>query len=188
MKRVLVGFVIWTIAFYVGVGTANIFNRIMIRYLLVEGSKALNEAEETEVGRDLMSQSDLDLPRLDDTSSFKRHQFRLTYRACGFGYTQGYEDEDGQELREGVASAADNPYYGWGYRQRLQDARIRDFVANYPYRGRVGERYILENKPNDLGEGSVTILFYDGGDTYRFIDAPTLDLALEFEQYLRSSQ
>jgi len=186
MKRVLGGLVVWTIAFAIGFGVANVVNRLMISYLLSEGVKALNEAQKTEISSNATDENNWDQDDIGFTPESKKHKFLPTYRACKPGYIQGYVTEDGQQLREGVALAADGPF-GQGLRDRIRYARTRVFVANYrDYRGRVGERFILLNEPIDHGKETVTILFYDGGDYYRFIDAPTRDLALEFEQYLIS--
>jgi len=109
-------------------------------------------------------------------------------RGCGNGYAQSYTTDDGQFVDEGVAAG----YYPKEIRRDLRKW-VRDakqVIERVPkFRNsleEVGERIIIVNKPNKEGKESVSILFYDGGDSCRFIDAPTLDLALEFEQYLIS--
>ena len=47
--------------------------------------------------------------------------------------------------------------------------------------GKVCERVVIVNKPDEGGRASVSILFYDSGDHYWLIDMPNLDLALEFD-------
>ncbi len=54
------------------------------------------------------------------------------------------------------------------------------------HRGEIVERFVIINEANEDGTEWVSILFYDSDESYRFIDAPTLDLALEFEKYLIS--
>jgi len=109
-------------------------------------------------------------------------------RGCGNGYTQSYTTDDGQFVDEGIAAG----YYPKQIRRNLlkwiRDSRqvIERIPKFRNHRGEVGERIVISNKPNKVGKESVSILFYDGGDSYRFIDAPTLDLALEFEKYLIS--
>lgn len=73
------------------------------------------------------------------------------------------------------------------FRKLIRDAKqVVERVRNYRnYRGYLGERVILINR-SESGEESVFVLWYDGGDSYSFIGAPTLDLALEFEQHLIS--
>jgi hypothetical protein len=115
-------------------------------------------------------------------------RFSPTTRGCGMGYTQGYQTDDGKPLAEGGS---------WSPTRRVTERKFRKWVRNSKqiieripnyrdHRGRVGERVILINKPDDSGQDSISILFYDGSDSYHFIDAPSVDLALEFEQYLIS--
>lgn len=136
-----------------------------------------------------MSSINIDSLAVEETKSelreSKKHRFLTTYRACKPGYIQGYETDEGDRLSEGTAPAADIGF-GLGYHQLIREARTPHvFVSKYrDHTGRIGERHILKNEPNEQGEESVTILFYDGGDYYRFINAPTMELALEFEQYL----
>jgi hypothetical protein len=95
------------------------------------------------------------------TPATKKHQFNATFRACKPGYVQGYETDDGQQLREGSRPVADSTF-GTGYDQRIHAAKqtlayFKPYVDAY---GKVGERYILENDSLET-ERSVTILFYD---------------------------
>ena len=115
-------------------------------------------------------------------------RFSAYGRGCGNGYVQSYETDDGQFVDEGVAAGFYTKEARRKVRKRVQDAKqvIERIPKFRNSRGEVGERIIIVNKPNKEGKESVSILFYDGGDSYRFIDAPTLDLALEFEQYLIS--
>lgn len=109
-------------------------------------------------------------------------------RGCGNGYVQGYETDDGQFVSEGVVVEYSRKMIRRELRKWVRDSgQIIERVTKFrDHRGEVGERTVILNK--DVGEGkeSVSIVFYDGGDSYRFIDAPTLDLALEFERYLIS--
>lgn len=117
-------------------------------------------------------------------SEFRR--FTPTYRRVCPAYAQGFKAPDGERVSEGV-SPVDNPF-GQGYRQRILEGSTLVYVREYHgHRGVLGERYILQNPPNEQGETSVSILFYSGRDHYRFINAPTKDLALEFEQFLIST-
>jgi hypothetical protein len=114
-------------------------------------------------------------------------RFMPAARGCGNGYVQAYATDDGQFVSEGVTGD-----YPKNIRRKLRKG-VRDsrqVIERVPkfrnHRGEVGERIVLVDKPVGKGKESVSIVFYDGGDYYRFIKAPTLDLALEFEQYLIS--
>jgi len=104
------------------------------------------------------------------------------------GYTQTYYTDDGQPLSEGVSWNPSPSVIKERFQHWISDAKqVVERVPKFRnHRGEVGERIILINRPDELGRGSVSILFYDGGGSYRFIDAPTLDLAFEFEKYLIS--
>jgi hypothetical protein len=113
-------------------------------------------------------------------------RFTPTGRACGGGYAQGYRTNDGEAVVEGVAGGRDSKEIKRELRKWVRDAEqvIERLPKFRDHRGNVGERIVIVNRPGESGEGSVSIFFYGGGDYYRFIDAPSLDLALEFEQYL----
>jgi hypothetical protein len=110
-------------------------------------------------------------------------RFSPTSRGCGQGYSQGYETNDGERLSEGVSWNPSRKTTSREFQKLVRDAeQVVERIPNYSgYHGWVGERVVLINGPE-----SVSILLYDGGSAYRFIDAPTLSTALEFEQYLIS--
>jgi|SRR4051812_8533872 hypothetical protein len=113
-------------------------------------------------------------------------RFMPTGRGCGGGYAQGYRTNDGEAVVEGVAAGSNSTEIKRELRKWVRDAEqvIERLPKFRDHRGNVGERIVIVNKPGDSGKESVSIIFYGGGDYYRFIDAPSLDLALEFEQYL----
>ena len=121
-------------------------------------------------------------------SEMRIPRFTPFARGCGNGYAQSYKTDDGDFVAEGVTAEDSRKEVRRVLREWIRDSR--QIIERSPkfrnHRGEVGERIILLNKPNDEGKESVSIVFYDGGDSYRFIDAPTLDLVLEFEQYLIS--
>lgn len=108
-------------------------------------------------------------------------------RGCGNGYSQSYTTNDGLFVSEGVSA-----YFGSRRKAKIEFAKLKreastiiESVRNYrDHRGDVGERLVIEWISNDSIARGVSIIFYDGGDSYRFVDAPSLDLALEFEQLL----
>jgi len=116
-------------------------------------------------------------------------RFSPTAHGCGNGYVQGYQTDDGQDVDEGVEAGFYPKKARWEFRKWVRDAKqIIERVPKFrDHLGQVGERVVILNKPDEEGKEWVSILFYGGGDSYRFIDAPTLDLALEFEQYLIST-
>lgn len=108
------------------------------------------------------------------------------------GYVQSYDSNHGEKLSEGVLGYESRQAARKAFNDQLHDAtRIieRNDVASVvpstkSYLGAVGERVVLETPPNDVGHTSFAIIWYGGDDAIRVMEAPTLDLALEFEQYL----
>lgn len=98
------------------------------------------------------------------------------------GYVQGYETDDGQKLAEGNLGTDGD------FRRQIRNAKqILERMPNYRnHSGYRGERIVIQNKTDDAGKEPVSILWHGRGDYWTFIDAPTLDLVLEFEQYLIS--
>ena len=113
-------------------------------------------------------------------------RFQPFGRGCGNGYVQTYETNDGQFVAEGITVEDSAKKVRRVLRKWVRDSRqVIERVPKFRnHRGEVGERIVILNKPVDGGKESVSIVFYDGGDSYRLIEAPALDLAHEFEQYL----
>jgi hypothetical protein len=113
-----------------------------------------------------------------------KHRFSPTARGCGPGYVQFYETDDGQHVTEGASPISKS--FKPGYREQIRKAKqIISRTPNYRNSaGEVGERVVLVNKSSEMRAESVSILWYAGRDFYRFITAPTLDLALEFEKFV----
>jgi hypothetical protein len=74
------------------------------------------------------------------------------------------------------------------FRRLVDEAeRIVEHVDKYPDgHGNFGERFVLINRPDTVDAAPVSILWSEGDGHYSYIDAPTLDLAYEFEKYLIS--
>jgi hypothetical protein len=114
----------------------------------------------------------------------QRPGFTPTSRFCGNGYSQHYETSDGQRIVEG----------SFGYetraaaRQRLKEilgkaARVVERVPGYKNRfGEAGERIVLVFPPDGKGHEPASILWFDGQHQIIFINAPSLELAREFEE------
>ncbi len=114
----------------------------------------------------------------------QRPRFRMTFRACGNGYTQGYDTSDLQEMAEGSI----------GYETRAEArkniagmlaraARVVEKVSHYKNRfGEAGERLVLVFPADKAGHEPASILWFDGNKILHFIDAPSLELAREFEE------
>lgn len=111
-------------------------------------------------------------------------RFMPTGRACGNGYVQGYETAGGQSLAEGV-QVFDSPRES---RAELAEwvasaVRIVERVPNHKNRwGELGERIVLIYRSNKDEREGAGIYWYGGGDSISFIEAPTLEIALEFER------
>ena len=124
-------------------------------------------------------------------TSYQKPRFTGTFRGCGFGYVQGYETDDGQQLSEGITGNATRKKAPAEFKKLIAKAvRVVERVPNYEnHRGELGERVVLVNPPDDRNaEETVSILWYGGGQFIAFIDAPSLDLALEFEQFLEATK
>lgn len=107
-------------------------------------------------------------------------------RGCGNGYTQSYVTDDGYQLAEGTVTDWDGVGPRAAIRKQVKGARkVLDHDTKSVRRDKVGERWVLMNSatPENLA-GTVTILWYGGDGYFSFIDAPNLELANEFEQYL----
>ena len=108
-------------------------------------------------------------------------------RGCGNGYVQSYDTNDGERVAEGVVVFSTRKEARRSFNEGKTQARILERTPNFrDHEGNIGERVIVEYVSKDPQETTVSIMFYDGNDFIRYIDAPTLDLALEFEQYLIS--
>ena len=111
-------------------------------------------------------------------------KFMPTGRGCGSGYVQAYETSDGQWLSEGVQSFQTTREARVALNKWIKNAmRIIERVPNHKNRwGDMGERIVIVNPANKIGQETVSIFWYGGDDSVFFIDAPTLELALEFER------
>ena len=124
------------------------------------------------------------------TAPKQKPRFTGTFRGCGFGYTQGYKTDDGQQLSEGITGTATRKKAHAEFKKRVAESvRVIERVPNYKNRlGKLGERVVMINPPDGRNpEETVSILWHDGGQFIAFINAPSLDLALEFEQFLEAT-
>jgi hypothetical protein len=105
-------------------------------------------------------------------------------RGCGNGYAQSYWTSDGQWLSEGVQVFETTKKTRAELNRWITKAtRIIERVPNYKNRwGDLGERIVIVNPLDKNGKESVSVLWYGGDNSVSYIDAPTLELALEFEQ------
>ncbi len=130
---------------------------------------------------DVMSVVVSDMPK---SESFKPPKFIPTGRGCGNGYDQAYRTTDGQSLNEGVeiyetAKKTRAKLNEW----MTKATQIIERVPNYKNRwGKLGERIVIVNPLDKNGKESVSVLWYGGGKSVSYIDAPNLELALEFER------
>lgn len=123
------------------------------------------------------------MPEIEQTpaiQTFLPNRFTPTFRACKPGYTQGYETDDGVKLSEGSECP-------WEYEENAS----KDFEAKIERAKtiieRKGERIILEFEED--GKHYFEILRYSDGDRcIKFIHAPSLELALEFEKWNESQE
>ncbi len=111
-------------------------------------------------------------------------KFMPTGRGCGNGYMQGYSTSDGQWLSEGVRVFETSRKTRTELNKWIAKAtRVVERVPNYKNRwDKLGERIVVVNPPNEKGQETVSIYWYGRGNSVSYIDAPTLELALEFER------
>jgi hypothetical protein len=111
-------------------------------------------------------------------------KFMPTSRGCGNGYSQSYETSDRQWLYEGVEVFENSKKARTELNKWINQAtKIIERIPNSKNRwGDLGERIVIANPPNKEGKETFSILWYGGGNSVSYIDAPTLELALEFER------
>jgi hypothetical protein len=119
-----------------------------------------------------------------DSSQSDRPKFLPTARGCGYGYVQSYELPDGQKMMEGSVGYPSkletiNEYREWLARASSIIERIPEYENRF---GEKGERIVALFPPDAEGKEWAAIFWYDGGCCYTYIQAPTLELALEFEE------
>jgi hypothetical protein len=111
-------------------------------------------------------------------------RFIATYQACGFNSSwQGYQTNDGQQLAQGGSFFNTSKKARAELKKKMKKAvRIVEHIPNYTGFGKtVGERIVLIYPPDEDGKETASILWYGGGQFIYSIDAPSLELALEFE-------
>jgi hypothetical protein len=133
---------------------------------------------------------------LDDDSAkttpvhYQKPRFSAVLRSCWAGIVQVYMTDDEQQVSEGITFVGNRKEIRAEFKRRLVKAvRVIEHIPNYKnHRGKSGERVVLVNPPDDRNPmETVSILYYDRGQSIAFIDASTLDLALEFEQFLEAN-
>lgn len=118
---------------------------------------------------------------------YEKPRFVKTFRGCGLGYVQGYETDDGQHLTEGNRGFQTQNEARNEFKKRIAKAvRIIENAPKYQNQnGEMGERVILINPPDERNaKETVSILWYSDGEFITFINAPSLEMAFEFEQFL----
>jgi hypothetical protein len=114
----------------------------------------------------------------------ERPTFRPTFRACGMGYAQGYELPDGRQMSEGSSCYESSHRARMEWRKLISGAsKIIERVSQYKNRrGGSGERVVALFPPDEHGRQWARVMWYDGGECYLSINAPTLEIAIEFEK------
>jgi hypothetical protein len=113
-----------------------------------------------------------------------RARFKPTARGCGSGYVQSYELPDGQTMIEGSVGYPSKHRTKKEYKEWLAKAtsvieRVPDSKNRF---GNIGERIVALFPTDATGKEWATILWYDGGSYFSYIQAPSVELALEFEK------
>jgi len=118
--------------------------------------------------------------------SGQKLKFIPTIRGDGdFGYAQFYKSTNGHEVVEGAWFHLTNIEANAAFNKAVSDALyLIEFTSEHLNKQRVGKRVVLVNRPNQWKSESVSILFYDGGQIIEYIEAPSLQLAYEFEKHI----
>lgn len=113
-----------------------------------------------------------------------KQRFTPTFRACGPGWTQGYITSDDEELSESGNGFASSAHANRELQKRLKEAEIIiERGPKFDASGRkVGERLIAVFPATEYRGKSVSII-WTYKDGLGSINAPSLQLALEFEKY-----
>jgi hypothetical protein len=112
-------------------------------------------------------------------------RFKPTSRGCSRpGYIQRYKLPDGRSMSEGSLCDDSAPLVKEEIQSLISKAsRIVERVPTFKNRsGEEGERIVLIYPPDEQGKEEASILWYGGDNCSLYIDAPSLDLALEFEK------
>lgn len=162
MKRACLYLVIFGAAFGLGVFTSGPAPKLLRAYV---NARSVDDVL-------------LRTARISIYSLTGKQRFTESYRACGYGYVQGYVTDDGIEVREGSIGCIQLPSIG--------NTGFSDGNSRVPVRGisQTAERAVLEF--NEDGRQTFEIEELSDGACTHFVSAPTLELALEFEEFLKN--
>ena len=107
------------------------------------------------------------------------------------GYVVVYVTDDDERVSEGIAGFRSRKEARDEINRHIEEADlVLARIPNYPsYDGEMGgERIVLRNVDNEMGNERISILWYGGDKHFRFIVAPSWNLALEFEEFLIDTQ
>lgn len=122
-------------------------------------------------------------------ANLNKERFTFLGHACGNGWSQGYELPDGQHISTGLNVYDSSKEANAKISETLaKSERIITTVEKYKNSdGKRGKRIIAEFTSEKTGENIVGIFWFrKGKDSYEYIYAPTLEVALEFEKYQKS--
>jgi hypothetical protein len=113
-------------------------------------------------------------------------RFHSILRGCGFGYSELYETDDGQNLSEGsIGYATAGKARATFNKRKKQAVRVLEISSADETQRVTSQRMVLIERADKSAPETVSILSYDGGQFIFFINGPSLDLVLEFEKYLK---
>ena len=118
-----------------------------------------------------------------------KERFTFLGHACGNGWVQGYELPDGQRISTGL-DVFDSPKETNAKLSETLAKSERNITTIEKYKnsdGVRGKRIIAEFISEKTGKNVVGIFWFKKGkDSYEYIYAPTLEIALEFERHQKS--
>jgi hypothetical protein len=114
----------------------------------------------------------------------KKRQFRFVSRTCESGCDEEYESSDGQRVSlvhacfSGSAESVPRDM-----QSSMEDGRVLKREWRRTRRGRRGQRTVVLYPKDDTGGTPAAIFWYRRGETcFWYIQAGSLELALQFEQ------
>lgn len=125
----------------------------------------------------------IDEPILSADSS--PEEFTPTFRACGMGYVQGYTTPSGESLFEGNSWHESSSAAKRAWQEELKKAtKIIERTPKPQNKFGVEGESVIAFFSNTDGTMYVQLMSYDGGEYYKSINAPSLEIALRFEKFL----
>lgn len=112
----------------------------------------------------------------------ENERFTLIGHGCGNGYAQGYITNEGERLGLGLEIIKPKDF-----KKQLLETEILESIGDYSNNdGDKGTRFILKGENKETSKEFYEIVWYDLKSNKYYITAPSLELALELEQWQKA--